>query len=530
MSSPPPAPDAPPRAPAADLWRVVALLAIAAAVHGWVVAHTSITARDSIGLARYAFALDDSKRNWVDVLREEAHPPGYPLAVVAANKLVGAGASHPDTDILLSAQIASSVAGVLIVLPVYWLGRRLFDRSVGFWAALLLQFLPVFARDTADGLTDGPFLLCALSAIACGVWALDRPRVWPGLLACGVLSGLAYLVRPEGAIVPLATAVALLLQTKRLGFGRVAVGLLVVAIGFGAVGGPYMATIRGITNKPALTKPGAEPDPVAARGPLFAESIPPDQRPWGLVFVTGKEWLKAGHYGVAVAAIIGLVLNAGRVRREPKFWLPVLYAGGQVAVVTAVGLNKWYVSERHLLPVAAVGVLFAAGGLPAWFRLWSKLPGVGRAFVWKWWPVVACVTFVVAGAVPILNTHLHEDRLGHKLAGAELAKAIDALSDEQRAGVVVMDHYQWCQFFSGRATRAIPPDPPEADQRVVFVVLELKNGEVEKPDFDSPRHMQAVKVYQEPPAGATPTPVYHWPAGPPEKAKVLLARITLPAR
>lgn len=515
------------------------MLGIAAAVHWWLVANTSITARDSIGFVRYAFALENPERTWVEVLREEAHPPGYPLAILAANKLVRAD----GVEILLAAQIASSVAGVLLVLPVYWLGRKLFDRSAGFWAALLLQFLPVFARDTADGLSDGPFLLCALSAVACGVWALDSSRVRPGLLICGMLSGLAYLVRPEGALVPLASALTIVLQAKRLGFGRVVVGVLVMAAGFGAVGGPYMAIIGGFTNKPALTKPGAEPDPVAARGPLFAESIPKDtagiQRGLGVVYVSGKEWLKTGHYGVAIAAVIGLVLCAGRVWREPKFWLPVFYASGQLAAVAALGLKQGYVSERHLLPVAAVGVLFAAGGLPVWFKLWAKVPGVGRVFAWRWWPMMTCVVFIVAGAVPILNTHLHEDRIGHKWAGAELAKAINALSPEQQDGVVVMDHYQWCQFFSGRATKAIQADPEPARQRVVFVVLEGKEKEEngakqwvpEDPGFDSERRKQAVDYFLTPPAGATLEWVYHWPAdAPKEKAKIVLAKITLPPK
>jgi len=314
----------------------------------------------------------------------------------------------------------------------------------------------------------------------------------------------------------------------------VAVGVLVVAIGFLAVGGPYMAVIGGFSNKPA-TKPGAEPEVAAARGPLFAESIPKDaagiQRGLWVAYVTGKEWLKAGFSGVAVAAIIGLVLCAGRVRREPRFWLPVLYAGGQLAAVATLGLKQGYVSERHLLPVVAVGVLFAAGGLPMWFKLWAKVPNVGRVFAWKWWPLVTCLALIVAGAVPILNTRLHEDRLGHKLAGAELAKAIDALPPEQKDKWVVMDHYQWCQFFSGWATKAIRPDPAEANQRVVFVVLELKNGVVEQPDFGSTRHEQAVKMYLEPPPGATVTPVYAW-SSPREKEKVeiLLAKITLPPK
>lgn len=537
----PPAPAAPPPSLRSDVGRLCVLVLIAAGVHWWVVANTAVTARDSVGFARYALSLGEPDRPWAEVLRAEAHPPGYPLAVLTAHRLLPPS-DQPLTDrIPFAAQVASSVAGVLAVFPVYWLGRRLFAPSAGFWAAVLLQLLPVFARDTADGLSDGPFLVCVLSAVACGVWALDRPRVWAGLLACGVLSGLAYLVRPEGGLVPAAVGLVSLLRAGRLGFGNLVVGGSALAVGFLAVGGPYMATIGGFTNKPAF-KAQTAAVPEAVGGPVFARSIPPDtaggQRVWHTARTMGEEWLKAGHYGVAVFAVIGLLLSVRRVWREPRFWPPVLYAGGQLIAVAALGFKKGYVSERHLLPVVAVGTLFAAGGLTTWFGLWAKVPAVGRVFAWKGWPAALCAALAVVGAVPVFTTRLHADRAGHKEAGPKLAEAIAALTPEQQAGVVVLDHYQWCQFFSGRATAAIPPDPPPERQRVVFVVLEGKEQKregarrwvPEDPDFGSERHETAVRYYLSPPPGSVVEWVHHWPPGPPEQAKMALVKITLPPK
>lgn len=536
-----PAPAAPPPSPRSDVARLFVLLLVAAAVHWWVVANTVVTARDSIGFARYALSLGDPDRPWAEVLRAEAHPPGYPLAVLTAHELLPPS-DRPLTDrILLAAQVASSVAGVLVVFPVYWLGRRLFDRSVGFWAALLLQLLPVFARDTADGLSDGPFLLCVLSALACGVWALDRPRVWAGLLACGVLSGLAYLIRPEGGLMPAAAGLALLLRAGRVGFGNLVCGGLALAVGFLAVSGPYMTTIGGFTNKPAF-KAETAAVPGAVGGPLFARSIPPDvsagQRGLLTAQTVCEEWLKAGHYGVAAFAVVGLLLTLRRVRREPHFWLPVLYSGGQLIAVTALGFKKGYVSERHLLPVAAVGTVFAVGGLTVWFGLWAKVPAVGRVFAWRWWPSALCAALAVVGAVPVFTTRLHADRAGHMEAGPKLAEAIAALPPDWRDGVVVLDHYQWCQFFSGRATAAIPPDPPPEKQRVVFAVLEGKEEErdgvrrwvPEDPDFGSERHQMAVRYYLSPPPGSAVDWVHHWPPGPREQAKMALVKIAPPPK
>lgn len=526
MSAPPPA--APPPHPSrSDWWQPVALLLVAVGVHAWVIAHTSVTARDSIGFARYALALGDPARPWDQVLRENHHPPGYPLAILAVARTLPAAPATPVTEhTLLAAQVASAAAGVLLVLPVYWLGRKLFHPTAGFWAALLLQLLPVFAHDTADGLSDGLFLLLAFSAVACRVRALDRSRGWPWLLACGLLSGLAYLVRPEGVLVPLAASLTLVVRATKAGFARTVGGLLAVGIGFAVPAAPYMATIGGFTIKPAFRGEAAAG---VTGGPAFAETVP-DPKAVGTVLTTGKEWLKVGHYGVAVYALIGLALSARRVWREPRFWLPVLYAGGQVAVVLALGWKKGYVSERHLLPVAAVGVLFAAGGMPAWFLLWADVArragqtALGRVLAGERWPWALCAVLAAVGAVPVFGTRLHDDRLGHKLAGAKLGEELAAMTDDERAGVVVIDHYQWCQFFSGRATTAIPPDPPPAAQRVVYVVLEMKNGRPEEPDFGSERHRTGVNYYLTPPGGSSTRTVFAWPADAP---KVVLVEVTL---
>ncbi len=535
--APPAAPPPPPSG--SDRWRLLVLLAVAAAVHWWVVANTCVTARDSIGFARYALALGDSTRSRSNVLREQAHPPGYPLAVLVVSRLIP---THgPLTEhMLLAAQVASSVAGVLIVIPVYRLGRRLFSPAAGFWSAMLLQFLPVFARDTADGLSDGLFLFFAVSAISCRVRAIDRTRAWPWLLACGLLSGLAYLVRPEGVLVPLAAVATLLPRVRRAGFARTAGAVAALAIGFATPAAPYMAVIGDFTNKRAMKDDAKEEVREDARapagGPVFAETVPDPRAVWtGLI--TAKEWWKVGHYGVAIYAVIGLAMTVRRVWREPRFWLPVLYAVGQLAVVLVLGFRKGYVSERHLLPVVTVGVLFAAGGMPAWFALWAGLAdrvgltGLGRVTRGEWWPWVLCAVGVGFGSVPVLNTRLHEDRLGHKTAGEELRQAIDALPDDQKKGVVVIDHYQWCQFFSGEATTAIKPDPPEADQRVVFVVLEFKYGEPESPDFNSTRHQMAVNYYRSPPGGVPPEWVYPAePGHPNSRTRVVLLKITLPPK
>lgn len=510
-------------------WPVLAVVGVSVAVHVWLVANTSVTARDSIGFARYALNLgggpDDAPRSLYQLLRDEKHPPGYPFVVRLASLLVRPTYTAPLPDQMLrSAQVASAAAAVLLVFPTYRLGRVLFGRGAGFWTALVLQLLPVVARATSDGLSDGPFLLCVAWAV---VLAVDGVRTGAGLwfVGCGAAAAAAYLIRPEGLAVPVAVGLTGLglVTTRRWPLPHlVAVGTT-LAVGFAPVAGPYMLVIRGVTNKPALGGESADSRPAA--GPLFAEWFPKESAT-AVAAAAGREWLKVGHYGVAVFALIGVVAVGRRVRTDPPLWVPVAYAATHLGIVFLLGYRKGYVSERHLLPVALVGVPFAVGGLDTWFRYWSKLPKVGPVFLWRGWPAVTSGV-LAATCVPALLRPLHENRTGHRMAGLRLAEEVDRLPPDQAAGLVVIDHYEWAQFYSGRSLFRIDPDPPADRQRVVFAVLELKDGRIDTPKVQSDRHQSAIDIFNNP--HNPPTWVYHWPEDePPENARVVLVKQVRP--
>src|SRR5687768_1119406 len=67
----------------ADRVRLLILVSVAIAVHGWVLTHTKVTARDSIGFARIALQFENPTAagltDVVEVLKHSQHPPGYPL-------------------------------------------------------------------------------------------------------------------------------------------------------------------------------------------------------------------------------------------------------------------------------------------------------------------------------------------------------------------------------------------------------------------------------------------------------------------
>src|SRR5262249_48821702 len=103
----------------------------------------------------------------------------------------------------------------------------------------------------ADGLTEALYLLFAIAAVGCGAAGL-RKRSTAFLLASGICTGFAYLVRPEGVVlaVGVGLTVAAMVYTKawpaRLAIAR----LTPFAVGAMIPAAPYMALIGGVTTKP----------------------------------------------------------------------------------------------------------------------------------------------------------------------------------------------------------------------------------------------------------------------------------------
>ncbi|MGL6094663.1 MAG: ArnT family glycosyltransferase, partial [Fimbriiglobus sp.] len=250
-----------------DRLRLVALMLLAVAVHGWLVANTYVTARDSLRFARAALLMGnpshgqpegEAKRSVSDVFRAAEDPPGFPVAVYVTSLAVRE-VYHPvdpnplATQMLLSTQIASAVAGVLLVFPTYWLGRQLFGKFPGFIAAAVFQVLPVPAHVTADGLSDGLCLLGLGTSLFLGVRAVGKPSIGT-FLQVGLATGAAFLVRPEGILGGLACGLVagLMGLTGARPRPATAAWLTALAVGTALPATPYMVLIGGISNKPTV--------------------------------------------------------------------------------------------------------------------------------------------------------------------------------------------------------------------------------------------------------------------------------------
>jgi len=498
-------------------WKLLLpLLLITLTLRVVMLCRTEVPARDSIGYIRYALEFERPDLTWGDVLRKNHQHPGYPLIVL--------GVSYPVRYFLggitpysmqLSAQIASGLAALLLVVPMFLLGKLLRDRWLGFWAALLFQFLPVVSHILADGISEAAFLLWCVWSIYFGCRGLQGGGSRQFAL-CGLFSGLAYLTRPEGALVLVATGLVFagmqVLPAWRQAWSRwlrQAAALMLPALTLGSI---YLGATGHFTNKPSVkdmlttrTTAPDTPDPVAQSSPLFAAFIKSAsatvwQRFSGAVLELGTEIVTGLHYLWAIPAALGMYWQRRRFRTLPASWLLTALCFLYMAVLVRLGMREGYISNRHVLIVVMCGTYAAVWALCDWPQ---RLPGsffTRGATVFS----LAGLLLAVATCLPKTLQPLHGNRAGHHAAGLWLAGRVH-MGDE------VKDDHCWAHFFAGQVfIETIPVPHTDHDQRYT-VISRSRDPENHRRQDDEEK------------VAAHATMVYHWPEDRPlENAKVVI--------
>lgn len=473
---------------ALDLGLIAALMVLSVAIHGWLIRHTVVPARDGIDFLHYAWRLEHDP--WSNVMRTEGQHPGYPLAVLALSAPWRSAAGDDCNAMARYAQLVNALASCLLVVPMFLLGRRLFNRQVGFWAALLFQCLPVSARATSDALSEGLFLLLVALALFAAVQSL-KSRSLVGFGVCGLFGGLAYLVRPEGVLVVLAPALVLAVSqfvpTFRCPWKRAAGCLAALSVTAVLVGLPYVATIgrftvkptsKEILHRPVALKNAAAPSTKAVQCAALlgvwwsSDSDPHGNRLGRSLAAVASEICRGFYYVGWLAALYGLFCYRKQLQATPGAWIVLALVFLHAAAIWRVASMKGYVSERHVLVIVMCGLFWTVSGiedvasrLPAWVQKLSaaRLP---RLLAWSRagaWSIVLPLGFA-ASALPRTLQPLHANEAGHRAAGLWLAE--HAAPEE-----VICDPFKWAGYYAGRAFQE-DWDPSRYVVAARYVVLE----------------------------------------------------------
>jgi 4-amino-4-deoxy-L-arabinose transferase-like glycosyltransferase len=139
--------------------------------------------------------------------------PGPQLVFNPLFPLLIAGASFVTPDYERAGRLVVLLLGALLPLPVFGIASRLFNRRVGFIAALLTVLHPVLVSLSFSVLSEGPYITLFMSAVYVVVRALNHSSIRLWCLVGGAF-GLAYLLRQEALAALLIAVLFALIATE----------------------------------------------------------------------------------------------------------------------------------------------------------------------------------------------------------------------------------------------------------------------------------------------------------------------------
>ncbi len=455
----------------ADRRSLLAVVLFAAVLHGLAISRTLLPAQD--GLKYISVARDFQSRPWEDVVRGTDVHPLYPALVAITEPSVAWWAGEGSSTWRIASQLVSSVACLLIVVPMHGITKVLFDRRVAVIAAGLAVIYPRAAALGHETLADSVGHLGIFVSIWLGLHAILRadPRL---ALGSGLSAGLGYLARPEAVLAPAALAVAWLVTPGWLDWktcwrrGRT---LAVLLVAFTTVLG-YYAMIKGeLSEKLALrlgaslghSRVSAHPSHrIAPKGlddPRWdfspkeeSERISIANWRQAVRRVTGL-WWEETCWAFAVMAVWGFARRRfirghcpeydsqiGPVATRLLITFSVIYALALVRHSAILG----YLSGRHTMALLYATTPWSAAGILVCARGIAVKSGMGPRMARRVEIVAIVIALAASALAQTRPSHLnHVSRLGHLAAGRWLAE--NATPDD-----LVLDTRGWARFVSGQ--------------------------------------------------------------------------------
>jgi len=321
-----------------------------------------------------------------------------PLTYIASVPFLDAFGTEYDSATMLNA----ALTGILL-FSVYSLGRRLFHRIVGLWAAGLCLLLPGLVRVRLDFLLDYPLTVAVTLAFAClTAWTFSKGRNWLLAIAVGISFGLAMMVKQTAILflfVPvLSAAIASLFQRQ----WQKLLQLLLAAILAILICFPWYRTnwllILTSGKRATLDSAMAEGDPAlnTLDAWTYYLKILPQQvsipllaiAASGLIFAIVRLWLRKGK---KKKKKIKTKLNSPKIAskklRNSFAWIAIFTLSAYL--LCSLNINKDFRYTLPYLPVISIAIAYGIVQLPRWIR-WAT---VGLLVVLTWTNISPVSTF-----------------------------------------------------------------------------------------------------------------------------------------
>lgn len=295
------------------------------------------------------------------------YQPLYPWAIAAFVRL---GADPESTALWIALLCGTAFAGL-----AYAVGATVYGRRAGLGAGLVAAVLPICVQTSTTAITEAPFAAAATAGLL-GLVRLLRSWSPRDAVLCGAGFGVAYLVRPEGALFALAAlAVAALAPGRRL-LPLVVLGALAALCAVPVLLNTYAVSGRlALEGKSTINFRLSEG---LRRGESYlsvADAVAPDGRPLGPEIDT--RYLIPGQVprpslastlASALSAEVKHVRDVAVTLKSPEYGFGLLVALGLVGLVFTPWPRRRRYDELALCAFLAAGYV----ALASVFHFWSR--------------------------------------------------------------------------------------------------------------------------------------------------------------
>ena len=294
----------------------------------------------------------------------EDYPPLYSLFVTAAYSI-----TH---DWIIAGRLVSFIFSILTIVPIYFLTKELFGEKVANVASVFFIFQPAIGGYSVRIISEPTYVFFFVSAVWLS-WKAISTQKHSLLFAAGAISGLSYLVRPEGLGVAIVTCLYVsfhdLLRVK-YNYRKKIIHICMLVLGASIFVFPYVLHIKNETGRWELSK--KKSILTAITGKAFGDSVPDasvstaaripaysmleDGYLKTLLGLTAA-FIKACHYLLFLLLLFGLIRRKV-ISRQGKYESFIIL----ILIFYFLVLSLFYVSDRHLISLIAMCLFWAAIG------------------------------------------------------------------------------------------------------------------------------------------------------------------------
>ncbi len=383
------------------------------------IAVMACVSNDTVTFMRFAQGLKTSPGSTINSCDQH---PGYPAIICASEWILGKlGYNQTLEHRIIAAQTATLICRTLAICFLFAIFRFFGNKKEALVSAILVMLIPVYANNGSEVLSDWPNLMLMAIALFFCLRGL-RSANHLCFLAAGLASGLAYWIRPEGAVFVVVLGIYTLFHTisstNRLKLWA-CLGTMIVAAGL--IAGPYMHYKGALFPKKKVG--------------TFSQHIP-TQPPCSSIESIHQQTFQAGIPGFSIATkpvkailhfveelfntifglsipLLGILLykmkRFRQLRQQDQFL--ILFTGLWLVLMIWLHCKHGYMSHRHIMPLVVFGFAWILKGLHGLVLVF----GCRRHVLHRNTAIVLGICIAVF--VPKLIRPAHADKAVYKQAG-----------------------------------------------------------------------------------------------------------------